>query len=54
VLHFVRSVTEIVLKGLFHGRVDLDSCPPKPPTDPDMRNWRIRLLKLRIRSDESI
>jgi hypothetical protein len=26
------------------GRVDRGSCPPRPPTDPDVRNSRIRLL----------
>ena len=25
-------------------RVDPGSCPPEPPTDPDVRNSRIRLL----------
>jgi len=27
------------------GRVDLDSYPSRPPTDPDMRNCRIRLFE---------
>jgi hypothetical protein len=30
-------------------RVDLGGHPPKSPSDPDVRNYRIRLLDLRIR-----
>ena len=26
-------------------RVDLGGCPPRPPTDPDVQNSRIRLLR---------
>jgi hypothetical protein len=29
-----------------HGRVGPGGCPPGPPTDPDVRNSRIRLLGL--------
>jgi hypothetical protein len=31
------------------GRVALGSCPPRAPTDPDVRNYRIRLLEQRLR-----
>ncbi len=31
------------------GRVALGSCPPKAPTDPDVRNYRIRLLEQQLR-----
>ncbi len=31
------------------GRVALGSYPPRAPTDPDVRNYRIRLLKQRLR-----
>jgi hypothetical protein len=30
-------------------RVDLGGCPPRPPTDPYVRNYRIRFLRLRFR-----
>jgi hypothetical protein len=30
-------------------RVDLGGYPPRPPTDPDVRDYRIRLLEMRIR-----
>ena len=33
----------------FVGRVALGSCPPRAPTDPDVRNYRIRLLEQRLR-----
>jgi hypothetical protein len=32
-------------------RVGRGGCPPRPPTDPDVRNSRIRLFALRIRLD---
>ncbi len=31
------------------GRVALGSYPPRAPTDPDVRNYRIRLLEQRLR-----
>jgi hypothetical protein len=31
------------------GRVALGSCPPRAPSDPDVRNYRIRLLEQRLR-----
>ena len=30
-------------------RVDPGGCPPGPPTDPDVRDYRIRLLGMRFR-----
>ena len=30
-------------------RVDLGGCPPRPPTDPYVRNYRIRFLRSRVR-----
>jgi len=33
----------------FVGRVALGSCPPRAPTDPDVRNYRIRLFEQRLR-----
>ncbi len=33
----------------FVGRVALGSYPPRAPTDPDVRNYRIRLLEQRLR-----
>lgn len=30
-------------------RVDLGSCPPRPPTDPYVRNYRIRFLRSQVR-----
>jgi len=33
----------------FVGRVALGSCPPRAPTDPDVRNYRIRLLEQQLR-----
>ena len=31
------------------GRVALGSYPPRAPTDPDVRNYRIRLLEQQVR-----
>ncbi len=31
------------------GRVALGSCPPRTPSDPDVRNYRIRLLEQQLR-----
>lgn len=30
-------------------RVDLGGCPPRPPTDPYVRDYRIRFLRPRFR-----
>src|SRR5436305_15190072 len=30
-------------------RVDLGGCPPRPPTDPYVRNYRIRFFRSRVR-----
>jgi hypothetical protein len=30
-------------------RVGPGGCPPRPPTDPDVRDYRIRLLEMRLR-----
>jgi hypothetical protein len=36
----------------FHRRVAQGGCPPRAPTDPDMRVSRIRLVGLWIRSEK--
>ncbi len=33
------------LNACWIGRVDLGGCPPRPPTDPDVRHYRIRFLR---------
>ncbi len=43
-----RFVGVCVLHG-YVGRVALGSCPPRAPSDPDVRNYRIRLLEQQLR-----
>ncbi len=44
-----RFVGVCVLHVVHVGRVALGSCPPRARSDPDVRNYRIRLLEQRLR-----
>jgi hypothetical protein len=39
----------VILRGVETDRVAPDGCPPRAPTDPNVRNERIRLLMLSLR-----
>jgi protein gp37 len=45
-LDYIRQVFDIMRKA--HCRVDLGGCPPRPPTDPYVRDYRIRFFRSRF------
>jgi hypothetical protein len=55
VQRFEISLCKMLFSALFREapglrfRVDLGGCPPRPPTDPYVRNSRIRFLRSRFR-----